>query len=474
MLARRLVCTLLATAVACGDPGAPDPLLPRIDAVNGAVHPMLVAGQPFTVTGFALGADSTGRALLVTTSGGRAPAEILAWSDDVVTARLPDDAVTGSLSLARAPGDTLGPLPLFVRVHEPFDPAALAWKEGPAALRPLTGAPIVTLRYPQGATLATVQVLTGGQAASGELTDSTYFGFGGGAGDVSNWVSAPDTLAPGRRRLHAIVAVDRTRTGLESDQFEAAAYLIGGLDTDGLPLASVDGLGVRSSGEYGLWQPFTLLPDRRAGVAALTTHGIIFVAGGFGPDSVARADVFFAIVLPNARLNGWFRGPPLPEPRALGALVVVDETLYYLGGQTGAVSPDSTDPASPNLRGTVWAMRLSPRSGFPSEPGWIEVGQLVRPRSRHAAFGLDGGILVTGGVYLDAPSTGESEFASIASDGTVGAFAIVPVPTIAELGGGALRDMAYATAWDSRGVPHPLIVGGRTGSDTVLARTWWH
>ena len=474
MMPRRTLLALLGTAAACGDPAAPNPLEPQIVSVNGAVHPMLVMGREFTVTGFGFGPDTTGRALLVTTAGGTVTAEVVSWADEAITVRLPDDAASGTLALARGPGDTLGPVPLFVRTFEPFDPGALNWKEGPATLRGLAELPLAAVRYPEGSTLRTLQVLVGGLATGGVLTDSTYLGLGGGEGGVDSWVSAPDTIAPEQRRLHAIVAVDRTRTRLRSDEFEGAAYLIGGLDADGAPLATVEGIGLRAGGAYGLWQPFTLLPERRAGVAAVTAHGNIFVVGGFGPDSVARPDVFYAGVQPDAQLNGWFRGPPLPEARALGALVVVDETLYYVGGETGVVDPDSTDPASPNLRGTVWALRLSPRSGFPTDAGWIDVGQLVEPRSRHAAFGLDGGILVTAGVYAAAPSTSESEFATIGPDGTVGVFAPVGAPTIASLGGGVLRYMAFTTAWDSRGVPHPLIVGGRTGVDSVLSRTWWH
>lgn len=472
MTTRRLAVFALLAALACGDPVNPGTVLPRLAAVNGGISPALLPGREFTLVGERFGAEQGEQAVRVTTAGGTAAVEIVSWSDNAVVARLPDDAVSGTMVLVRARGDTLGPVPLFVRAREPFDPAGLSWQPGPDLPRTLAAATPAPLRYPAGSTVHSLLALFGGAADSGPVTDSTYLGFDNGTGGLERWVAAPqDSAIPASRRFHALAGADRTNAPLDS--VEAVAYLIAGLDSTGLPVANVSGIGVRRTGDYSLWTPLTPLPERRAGAASLVAFGAIIVAGGFGADSLARSDVFIASIQPTGEINGWFRGPSLPEPRAFGALVLLDETLFFVGGQTGLVPPDSIDPASADLRATVWSAPLSRRSGFFLADSWTAVASLLEPRTRHAAFGLDGGLLVTGGVHPAGPGA-ESEFAAVAPDGTIGAFAGLGATSIADLGGGALRDVLYATVWDARGVPHPLIAGGRDAQGALRRATWWH
>ncbi len=203
--------------------------------------------------------------------------------------------------------------------------------------------------------------------------------------------------------------------------------------------------------------------------------GNLFVVGGIGADSLASAVVLAAVVSGPGTLNGWFEGPGLPEGRAFAALTVMGNRLYVVGGQTGLVRPDTVDPQSPDLRGTVYSIALSARTGFFADSTWTELpAALTAPRARHAALVVDSSLVVTGGVYPGMPAPGETEVARILDDGSLSAFGLAGQPLLAGLAGGALQGFAAPVVWDAGGAVRVTLVGGRRQDGELSHSVWWH
>jgi hypothetical protein len=110
--------------------------------------------------------------------------------------------------------------------------------------------------------------------------------------------------------------------------------------------------------------------------------GTVWFAGGFkgkhpGPvtDEVWKYDL---------AADTWSPGPPLPEPRAAGALVVVDRNLHYFGGYHPDRNTDSSDH---------WVLSLD------GGTAWQRDTDLPDPRGHLSSAVLCGKIYALGGEY---------------------------------------------------------------------------
>jgi hypothetical protein len=442
-------------AAACG--GSTDTTADAaLYAVNGARYAAVMAGDTATWLGLGFGEEQGAGAVLVTTGSGLAPIEVVAWRDVEVRAVLPEEVASG-ITYVVTEADTLGPLDLFVRTRAPYDPAAHAWVTDATLPVAVAGAAAAALRFPQAGGVGTLVMLHGGRRADLSLSRTTYLGLVGANGRITEWREATDTLAPPARWLHAGAGADRTTTVLQD--IEAVAYVLGGIDSAGRVLADALGIGVTSEGAYGLWTGLAPLPNRRAGAAATAAFSKVYVVGGFGSDSVASRTVTYATVLPSGTLNGWFQGPGLPEGRAFASVAVVGSTLFVLGGERGLVDPSGVADST-QLTATVYAIRLSPLSGAFRDTTWTELPTtLLHPRSRGSAFVVDDALVVTGGVYVGMPSTGETEFAFLTS-GLPGGFQESAGDLLASLAGGPVWLASAPVPWTATGAARATLVGG--------------
>jgi len=467
--ARAATLVALTLAAACGGVTQPSATTPQINAVNGVNFPILRAGGAVTVDGQGFGATQGNNAVLVTdASGAFVPCDVAAWDDVQIEATLPSGAATGRLVVAVGT-DTLGPVALLVRDDAPFDPTKAVWAKGPALPGARADAATAALIFPGSATGSAV-VVTGGTAPDGTLSDSTYLALAGTDGSLGTWTTLEDSTLPAPRRFATGAGADRSHGNLTL--VDGMAYAVGGIDSTDRFLPDVIGLAVSATGQHVPWTELSALPEPLAGAAVVVTRGLMIVAGGVAGDSSASAAVYSATINPNGTLNGWFAGPPLPVPLAFTTMVVHDTTIYVIGGETGHVDVDAPDTTA--QVSTVYAITLSPRSGFFVDSTWRTLpAALGRPRSRHAAFALDQGILVTGGIYPGAPGAGESEFAPFVGD-SLGTFTDVTGPTLTALGGDAIGHVAGVVTADQGALPHPTLVGGRTLAGAPAAAVWWH
>ena len=462
-----LVFAAAALLAACGGSSTDPVASAELFAVNGARHPAVFAADTVVWAGFGFGVEQGSGNVYVVAGGAPTAAAILSWGDGAIRAVLPPDVESGPTYIAAA-GDSLGPLDLLILPRTTYDPATHGWAADVALPFAVSQSAAAGVRFASGSTMTARVVLTGGRLADGRLNRSTYLASVASDGRITSWLEAPDSIVPAGRRLHAMAGADRTTAALED--VESVAYMIGGVDSAGRVLADALGIGVSAEGAYSLWTPMAPLLDRRAGIATAVAFGKLYAIGGFGPDSLAARDVFYTTVLPNGTLNGWFVGPPLPEGRAFAAAAVAGSTLYVLGGERGAILPDSLADST-QLAATVYAIPISPLSGAFRDSVWTELPvALRRARSRLSAAIVDDALVVTGGIYGGMPSAGETEYAAI-TNGQVGAFQEFSGATLASVAGGPVLDAARPLVWNTQGVVRVTVIGGTVGA-TPVAQVW--
>ena len=153
-------------------------------------------------------------------------------------------------------------------------------------------------------------------------------------------------------------------------------YLFGGFTDD-----------LQASNQIDIYDPANDAWTRAKEMPTQVTHlnpesdgNTLWFAGGFkgrhpGPvtDEVWKYDV---------TTDTWMPGPPLPEPRAGGGLVVVQRKLHYFGGYKTDRDTNSGDHWSLSLEG---------------DAAWQREAEMPDPRGHVSATVLDGKIYALGG-----------------------------------------------------------------------------
>ena len=85
-----------AAGWSCGGTAEPAPSVPRVDFVDGAVEPILHAGQAVAIEGFGFG-DAPGTVSFSRAGGGQVSAAVAdsTWSDQTIRTTVPDSAEIG-------------------------------------------------------------------------------------------------------------------------------------------------------------------------------------------------------------------------------------------------------------------------------------------------------------------------------------------------------------------------------------------
>ncbi|MDX1991647.1 MAG: malectin domain-containing carbohydrate-binding protein [bacterium] len=139
--------------------------------------------------------------------------------------------------------------------------------------------------------------------------------------------------------------------------------------------------------ETNVWetvaQPRAPMPIAASHIQAAVDGQYVWLAGGFvgrhpGPptNQVWRYDTV---------TDMWAAGPPLPAPRASGALVVNGRNLHYIGGLSTNRNTDYS---------THWVLNLD---NLPA--GWRTAAPLPSPRNHFNGVVIDGIIYVSGGQF---------------------------------------------------------------------------
>ena len=455
---------------ACGDTiGPPTPAGPRVDYVDGAIEPILVRGQAAVIEGFGFGAAPATGGVTLAAAGGSVAAPVASssdWSDLAIRIIVPDSAVSGTLTVTTAAG-----LRLTTTVHViprlRFGPDTLSWRQRTAFPSAPVGVGVTAAEIPAGTVVSTALYAAGGaELVGGRLVPDAgvYVARALAGGAVGAWVRQPDNADPLKSRVlpaprgFAAVAV---ATRYNSHFAGSALYVIGGIDSAGRAQPSVLAADVTPDSVVGRFAPIEPLPAPVVGATAVVRRGRIYVIGG--TDSLGRPQrsVFVGRIAAAGHIDGWYRQPLLPTPRAYGGGVVLDDRAVAFGGVADSVPPGGgLDPATTRL-GSSDTAPVSLVSGFLAGPWASGITLFPAPRSQFATLDLGDFVLLVGGMYGGAATNDAETLAAVVVGDSLGPFTgPVGSSTIAAQGGGTLVGPAGVTWRESDGSRHALVIGG--------------
>ena len=478
---RRRSPLLLALLVGCGETaGPPAPASPGIEYVDGALEPVLAAGQATVIEGFGFGVGSGagGGVAFAKSGGGTAAALVAAWSDLAIRVSVPDDAVSGTLAVTTATG-----LRLTATVHVlprvSYSPDTLTWKPRAAFPTAPIGVGVAAAELPAGGVIATTLYAVGGAEQLGPrlVPDSgVYLARAQPGGAIGSWTRQRDHSDPARSRVlpaprafAAVIAATRYNSRFAG----SALYVIGGTDSSGRAQASVLAADVTADSVSSRFAPIEPLPAPVAGAIAVVKRGRIYVIGG--TDSIGRPQrtVFVGRIGLDGHIDGWYEQPLLTTPRAYGGAVVLDDRLVAFGGIADSVPPGGgLDPATTRLASSDTAP-LSLVSGFFAGPWAAGAALLPTGRSQFATLDVGDVVLLVGGMYPGASTNGAETLAAAAVSDSLGAFAgPVGANTIAgpPNDGGTLVGPTGITWRETDGSRRAIVIGG-TDLGTGLRRS---
>jgi len=452
---------VLAAALACGgEPGGPGPSTPRIDYVDGAIEPILVARAAVVIEGFGFGdSQSTGTIRFPRLGGGTVAATVApgTWSDRSIRLHVPDSATSGPLTVTSASGRSLSAI-VHVLPRVSFNPLTLAWQARTAFPRAPVGVALAAASGPAALT-TTLYAAGGAEPLGGDsvmVADSAVFiarTLPGGA--IGPWSRPRDLPAP--RAFAAAAFANRYNSRYDG----RALFVIGGTDSAGRARATVFRALATSDTALGAFAPIEPLPVPLAGAIAVVRRGRIYVMGG--TDSLGRpqTNVYVGRIGLDAHIDGWYAQPPLSGPRAYGGGLVLDDRVAVFGGIQDSVRLGGGLDAAPPRLAAADTARVSLTSGFLTG-SWAPAGApLQEGRSQFATLPLGDVVIVVGGVYGGAgTNAAETIAASLVGDSLGGFAGPVGTNTIAGSGGGTLIGPAGLTWLDGDGTWHGVVLGG--------------
>ncbi|MCB9135316.1 MAG: hypothetical protein H6636_07810 [Anaerolineales bacterium] len=137
------------------------------------------------------------------------------------------------------------------------------------------------------------------------------------------------------------------------------------------------------------WTELAPLPDAKGSPAAVVFDGKLYVIGGrSGPHDFANVDIY------NVTTNTWETGPSI-DPRGTAGVVAYCNTLYVFGGESQARKTSLNEVLRLNLAHLVWELapamptaRVYARAVLLNESVYV-VGGSPNPVTSHASPGLD-------------------------------------------------------------------------------------
>ena len=128
------------------------------------------------------------------------------------------------------------------------------------------------------------------------------------------------------------------------------------------------------------------------------SNSIFWLAGGFLGDHPGPSTT--EVWKYNLNNNTWSSGPPLPAPRAGGALVKLGRILHYFGGTI------RTNGVYQQDYGTHWTLNLdNPTAWQTTTSGFQLLAALPNPRNHMGGTALNGKIYAIGGQHLGNQDT---------------------------------------------------------------------
>jgi hypothetical protein len=453
--------------LACDDGSTTPRSTISLDAIDGAVEPLLAPGQRFLIEGFGFGSDP-GLVRFAAAGGGEAAATLVEWADRQITAVVADDAVSGDLTLV-LPGGVRAASRVHVVPAAPFNPATFSWtSRTDLPVSPFGVALAVAEYFGIPDARPTIYAAGGAEPVGGDSLMAPDSGVhvtrADAEGAIGAWTRQRDDGDPERHRSLPVTrafAAAAVATRYTSRVTGGVLYVIGGINAAGRAQSSVFAANVGPDSVIGRFVAIEPLPVAVWGAIALVRRGRVYVVGG--ADTVGRPQrrVFVGRIGTDGHIDGWYEQPKLPAPRALGGGVVLDRGMAVFGGVSDSVPPGGGLDAGPPRLVTSDTAPLSPLSGFFRGPWTGGPALLPEGRSQFATLLVGDHVLVVGGMYAGAATNSDETLAARLWADSVSGF--VPAPGAAPIflqGGGTIVGPAGVSWRGSDGRYHGLVVGG--------------
>lgn len=455
----------------CTGATEPGPPVPRVDYVDGAIEPILTAGQTTVIEGFGFGLDTGTAHVSFPAAGGgtvNAVADSTEWSDLAIRVTVPSGATSGPVTVHTATGLTLSAT-AHVLPRVAFDTAGFTWQ----ALTPFPQSPVgvalAAAEFPTAGGGVTTSLYAAGGAEvigdSGFLADSgVYVATVQSNGTIGSWTRQHDTTdvvtnhsLPNRLTFAAAVVATRYNSRLRGSEL----IVIGGIDSAGSAQSTVYAATLSGSAVTSSFVPIEPLPAPVAGAIAVARRGRIYVFGGADSAGHPQNGAYVGRVGLDGRIDGWFTAPALPSPRAYGGGVVLDDRALVFGGITDSADPGGGLDATPTRLVTTDTASLSLVSGFFLGSAWSPgLSLLPQGRSQFSVLPVGTAVLVVGGVCDGGVVCPDETLAAPLGSDSLGPYHHAGANTIAGAGGGQIVGASSVTWRATDGSYHGLVLGG--------------
>ena len=475
---------MLAGLGACTGATEPGPPVPRIDYVDGAIQPILTAGQTTVIEGFGFGRDTgTGRITFAAAGGGtvNAASDTAGWGDEAIRVVVPATATSGTLTVRTDAGHSLS-TNVYVVPRVSFDTAGFTWQGRTGFPRSPVGVALAAAEYPSGSGIATTLYAAGGAEVIGgdsaiQPDSGVYVATVQSNASIGSWVRQRDTVfadsnhsLPVRLAFASAVAA----TPYNSRFPRTELIVIGGMDTARNAQAAVYVATVSQTRVTSRFFPVEPLPAPVAGAIAVFRRGRIYVFGGVDSAGQPQSGVYVGRVGLDGRIDGWFTAPSLSSPRAYGGGVVLDDRALAFGGIADVADPGGGLDATPSRLVTSDTATLSLVSGFFLGSAWTGgPGVLPQGRSQFAVLPVGTAVLLVGGLCDGGVACPNETVAATSAGDSLGPFHPAAGNTISGAGGGVLVDPTGVTWRAGDGSYHGLVLGGMDLTSRLRRAAVW-
>jgi len=180
-------------------------------------------------------------------------------------------------------------------------------------------------------------------------------------------------------------------------------YLVGGKNSSENPMSTIYGARMNASGGLDAWSVAGQLPMPLYLHAAVVANDALFVIGGWD-GKATRAEVWRAPLTSDGKVGTWSAMPNYPLPLDLYDAVVLNGSIYVVGGWNGTQAQQA-----------VYMAKLE-GSGLGA---WQLAGNLPQPLYRLAVTADSKQLYVTGGYAPGETSSAAVYVAGLTSNGTL-------------------------------------------------------
>lgn len=436
---------------------------PSVSRVNGATRPTGLVGMTVIIEGDAYGdLVGTGKVFFRGSAGQEIEAAVVDslqdWTNRFIVTTVPQGVADTSQIWVRTAMGESNPVEFRLINSGNFSPSLINWTRTTELPEALQGPGAVYVPVEDGAEPANYIYTVGGADTLNVARPSVYRATVAQTGELGAWSEM--TALPVGRAYSAVVAATALTAALDTTTTGAYLYVLGGTDSAGAAVSSVDFAHVDLTGTVGEWQTTTALPVALRSASAAIFRGFVYVAGGADGTGLATRLAYRAQIEPDGTLGPWQAMADLPNAAAHASLVNFGPFLYVVGGETGTsasvlASVTGTETAKVHLA------RINLRTGALTSAGWTPVAAMSKARSKHTTVFAGGALFTSSGVYSGAPGSSENAYAAVLSDGTLASWnGATGSETIMSEIGYSLYNQAMVTFVDAQGQSHVLVLGG--------------